>query len=196
MIPRHLQITAGLLLVAVFAMAVYALRLKHKVEEVPARTADLVRVTPPVAGPTEHVTLFIAYDDEGVLRATPEDIPLPVERSARARELLQALCLKYQERPSPHPLGAGADVKEVYLAEGGTAVVDLNSAFADSHRSGILAEELTVISLIKTLSANMPEVTQVKLLVEGKERETLAGHADLGTFYGVAEINQLLKQLQ
>jgi hypothetical protein len=36
----------------------------------------------------------------------------------------------------------------------------------------------------------------VKILVEGKERETLAGHADLSGFYDVSAVNQLTAQLQ
>jgi hypothetical protein len=36
----------------------------------------------------------------------------------------------------------------------------------------------------------------VKILVDGKERDTLAGHADLSTFYDVGAVNQLATQLQ
>jgi hypothetical protein len=59
-----------------------------------------------------------------------------------------------------------------------------------------LSEELTVASLIQTLSANLPGILRVKILVEGKQRETLAGHADLSSFFDVVAINQLASQLQ
>jgi hypothetical protein len=36
----------------------------------------------------------------------------------------------------------------------------------------------------------------VKILVDGKERETLAGHADLTGFYDVTAVNQLATELQ
>ena len=39
----------------------------------------------------------------------------------------------------------------------------------------------------------MPEITQVKILVNGQERETLAGHADLMSVYSVAQVNSLLQ---
>jgi len=39
------------------------------------------------------------------------------------------------------------------------AVIDANAALADRHRSGVLVEELTVISLVQTLSANVPALT-------------------------------------
>jgi hypothetical protein len=75
-------------------------------------------------------------------------------------------------------------------------VIDINAAFADGHRSGVLEEELTVASLIQTLSANIPGILRVKILVEGQERETLAGHADLAQFFDVSAVNQLTQQLE
>jgi hypothetical protein len=36
----------------------------------------------------------------------------------------------------------------------------------------------------------------VKIVVDGKERDTLAGHADLSDFYDVTAVNQLATLLQ
>jgi hypothetical protein len=76
------------------------------------------------------------------------------------------------------------------------AVIDTNSAFADNHRSGVLVEELTVASLVETLSANIPGITRVRILVDGKSRDTLAGHADLSDFYDVAAVNRMVAGMQ
>jgi hypothetical protein len=35
----------------------------------------------------------------------------------------------------------------------------------------------------------------VKILVDGKERETLSGHADISDFYDVSQVSELAKQL-
>ncbi len=59
------------------------------------------------------------------------------------------------------------------------AVVNLTGQFAANHPSGIETEMLTVLSICGTLHANLPRVTQVRFLVDGRERATLAGHADL-----------------
>ena len=93
-------------------------------------------------------------------------------------------------------LGSGAEVRSVFLVDPGVAVIDLNAAFADTHRSGVLVEELTVASLIHTISANTPGILKVKILVDGKDRDTLAGHVDLSSFYDVTAVNQLATQLQ
>jgi len=50
--------------------------------------------------------------------------------------------------------------------------------------------------LIDTLATNFPQLEQVKLLVDGKERETLAGHADLKTIYSTSTIHAAVRKLQ
>ena len=195
-IPRHLFIAVSVLLFAVLGMSLYAWHMRGRAAANPIASSDTRPVVPPVAGPTERVTLFVAYDDIGVLHPQSAQIPLPSVRQQRAEELLRALFALYLDKSSPHPLPKGSDIRSVYLVAPGLAVIDVNAAFADGHRSGVLSEELTVASLIQTLSANIPGILKVKILVEGKERETLAGHADLSDFYDVAAINQLTAQLQ
>jgi hypothetical protein len=63
------------------------------------------------------------------------------------------------------------------------AVVNLTGSFAASHPSGIEVETLTVQSICATLHANLPRVTEVRFLVDGQPRATLAGHADLNRTY-------------
>ena len=67
------------------------------------------------------------------------------------------------------------------------AVVNLTGAFVASHPSGLETETLTVLSICGTLHANLPRVTQVRFLVDGQPRSTLAGHADLTRTYLAAE---------
>jgi hypothetical protein len=196
MIPRHFFIALAILLAAVLGMSVYAWRMRGRAAATPVASVDIRPVVAPVAGPTERITLFVAYDDIGVLRAQSAQIPLPSVRQQRAEELLRALLALYLDKSSPHPLPPGSDVRSVYLVDPGLAVIDVNAAFADGHRSGVLAEELTVASLIQTLSANIPGILRVKILVEGKQRDTLAGHADLSNFFDVSAVNQLTAQLQ
>src|SRR5246127_3541668 len=162
----------------------------------PTASTDTRSLAPPVAGPTERVTLFIAHDDNGTLRPESAQIPLPSGRQQRAEELLRALLSLYLDKSSPHVLGAGSEIRSVFLVDPGVAVIDLNSAFANTHRSGVLVEELTVASLIHTISANTQGIVKVKILVDGQERETLAGHADLSSFYDVTAVNLLATQLQ
>lgn len=196
MIPRHLLIGVAIMLAAVATMGLYVLRMKHQVLDFQATTSDTRPIAPPPLGPTEQVTLFVAYDDPGAIRATAARIPLPSGRQQRAEELLRALMNLYLDASSSHPLPGGAEIRSVYLIDPGVAVIDANAVFADGHRSGILVEELTVASLVQTLSANIAGITRVQILVDGKQRETLAGHADLSDFYEASAVSQLVQQLQ
>ena len=194
MMPRHVMITVGVLLVAVFLTGFYVLQLKKTAEQQAQRT-DSRPVAPPAAGPEEVVTLTIAYDDDAVFRSVKVSMPVPPEKTERAREVLRALIAEYTQKPSPHPLAEGADVREVFLVND-LAIVDLNPALADAHRSGAFVETLTLTSMAATLAQNVPGVQRVRFLVDGKERETLAGHADLMATYDVKQVQELVKGLQ
>lgn len=194
MIPRHLILGAVVMITLALGMSFYAWHMRGGASQ--PDDASTQPLGPPVSGPTELVTLYVAYDDGGVLLAQRAKIPLPAGRQERAGELLRALLNTYLDKSSPHRLAAGSEIRDVYLVDPGLAVIDLNAAFADGHRSGVLIEELTVASLVETISANIPGVTRVKILVDGKERDTLAGHSDLTNFYNVAAVSQLALQLQ
>jgi spore germination protein GerM len=196
MIPRHLQIAVTVLLAAALGLSIYAWHVRKTVAATPAAPVDTRPLAPPVTGPTEKVVLYVAQDDDGTLRAQPAQIPMPSGRQQRAEELARALISLYLEKNSPHVIGPGTEVRSVFLVDPGVAVIDMNGAFADSHRSGVLVEELTVASLIHTITANTPNILRVRILVDGKQRETLAGHADLSSFYEVAAVDQLASQLQ
>jgi hypothetical protein len=190
MIPRHLLIGVSVLLVAVVAMGIYLRHMRRRAGEVDTMATAALPVAPPASGPTETVTLYVADDKAGVLVARGAQIPLPEGRQQRAEELLRALLRIYQQPGAAHPMAAAADIRSIYLVDPGAAVIDLNEAFADQHRSGVLSEQLTVNSLVETLAMNVPGIHRVNILVEGKRRDTLAGHADLSDAFDVATVEQ------
>jgi hypothetical protein len=196
MIPRHLTIAMGILFVASLSMGVYVWRMQKSAAKTEVSAAYTRAVAPPASGPTEQVTLYVADDESGSLHPQTTTIPLPAGRQQRAQELLRALMVLYLDKNSSHPLGPGCDVRDVFLVDPGLAVIDVNSAFAHGHRSGILVEELTVASLVGTLSMNLPGITRVKILVDGKESDSLSGHADLSVFYDVSAVNKLVSEMQ
>jgi len=196
MIPRHLTIAFAILLAAALGLSLYAWHIRKNAAAPTVAPVDTRPLAPPVSGPSEHVVLFVAHDEDGTLRAESSQIPMPSGRQQRAEELLRALLSIYLDKNSPHRLGPGADIRSVYLVDPGVAVIDVNSAFADTHRSGVLVEQLTVASLIQTVAVNTPNLLRIKIVVDGKERDTLAGHADLTSYYDLAAVNQLATQLQ
>jgi hypothetical protein len=195
MTRRIMVMFAALALIAI-ALGFYALQLKRRVARDAQTAAEQQLAMAPGNGPPEPVTLFVATDSDGTLRKTQVTVPLPPERSERDRAVLRALLGQYLKSPSSHPIGPGADVREVYLMGEDTAVVDMNRPFAEAHPSGVLAEELTVASIVVTLNANDSKIARVKILINGQERDTLAGHADLRRFYEASNLGQVVKDMQ
>lgn len=195
MIPRHFQITIALLVLAILVSGVLIIQLRHGEQ---ARSESLAGLVPhpPAKGKLEHIRILVAYDDDLALRWRDAEVPLPSERGSRAREVLRAVMKQYLQRPSPHPLSGASDIKDVYLISDDTFLVDTTAAFADKHPSGILLEELTLASLMETLTANVSGINRVKFVVDGKERETLAGHADLASFYQTNVVHELAREFE
>ncbi len=195
MIPRQFLITVTLLFALTIAMSVYVWQLRRREIRAPRPTAKTEHVAPPTSGSMEQVTVYVAYDSPGELRVQSISIPLAAGRQQRAEGLLRGLMGLYTAPGSSHPLAAGAEVRQVFLVDPGLAVIDVNSAFVEGQVSGVLEEELTIASLVQTLATNMPGLTRVKILIDGKERETLAGHADLTGFYDVQQVADMVKEL-
>ena len=191
---RPLIVMFLILLLIAGGLGFYAHHLRSRVAQDEQRLAAQASLALPTAGgPAVPVIFYLASDADGALHRQQDSVPLPEQRSERARAILRALLAKYSSGLSPHPVGASSDIREVFLLGNDTAIVDTTAGFAESHPSGVLAEELTIASIVETLSANDPHISRVKILVDGKQRETLAGHADLQRFYAPSEMEQFAK---
>jgi spore germination protein GerM len=106
------------------------------------------------------------------------DVPYAEAPVDQAREILNA-----QVAPVAAPLVSavppGTVVRALFLTEGGQAYVDLSRDVATAHPGGSLNEMLTIYTIVHALTFNLPAVTAVQLLVDGKEVDTLVGHVDL-----------------
>ncbi len=69
-------------------------------------------------------------------------------------------------------------VREVFSRED-IVWVDLGASIVDEHPGGAWTEVLTVYSIVNTVTENFSEVKLVHIIVDGRERETLAGHVDI-----------------
>jgi hypothetical protein len=194
-ISRKLQFVVASLVVAILAMGFYLVHLKRKAESIAAGPVTQA-LTPPVSGPAEQMTLYLASDADDALRSNTISSALPSDPGERGRLALHTLIARYLQKDSPHPLGAGADVRDVYLLDPASAVVNVTAEFANTHRSGIQVEQLTVFSMVLTLKAQLPQLTRVRFLVDGKTRDTLAGHIDLSDWLDVAMVANAAQSLQ
>jgi Sporulation and spore germination len=202
MIPRYQRVLLWALLVVSAVMAIVLIRLRERAQDRLQSAADAAPLTAPDAAPLHDVTLMLANDTDGSLQNAQRRMALPSEPHTRARFLLNQLLAEYAKPGAEHPIAASAGVDDVFLmplpqgteSGGLLAVVNLSSGLTQVHPSGIEPETMTLLSLIGTLHANMPEITQVRFLVDGAAQDTLAGHADLTRTYLAASAQSAVPQ--
>jgi spore germination protein GerM len=73
----------------------------------------------------------------------------------------------------------GTTLRAFYVTQQGDAFVDLSPNVTTGHPGGSYTELLTVHAIVNAVTANLPTVQRVQILVDGKEADTLAGHVDL-----------------
>jgi len=208
-IPRHQTVLFVILLLGSIIMGGVLWQLRNRAHERMLAGQDSAPTQAPQVAPTEQATLIVANDQENSLSSQVLSLPLPPSPNARAQVILGKLLDLYALPNAAHPVTGGATgIAQVFLLpvpEGDTAghannpapkdtksgnqlaVVNLTGAFVASHPSGLQTETLTVLSICATLHANLPNVTEVRFLVDGQPRADLAGHADLTRTYLTAD---------
>ena len=122
--------------------------------------------------------LFYVSDDGMHLVRVERDVPYGEGTLEQAREILAAQVTPVGE-PLVSAIPAGATVRALFLTEGGEAYVDFSREITAGHTGGTSDELLTIYTIVNALTENLPAVTAVQVLVDGKEVDTLAGHIDL-----------------
>ncbi len=72
-----------------------------------------------------------------------------------------------------------AALRALFVTKDKTAYVDLTKAAREKHPGGCKSEMITIYSIVNSLILNVPEIDAVKILIDGRESMTLAGHIDL-----------------
>jgi spore germination protein GerM len=183
MTRRSLLITAGTCAVLSVVVLIVLLAMQRKPgprmpTAAAAAPAPAAATAPAPQGRKIKAQLFYVSDDGMRLVGVERDVPYAEAAVDQAREILNA-----QVAPVAAPLVSamppGTVVRALFLTEGGQAYVDLSRDVATAHPGGSLNEMLTIYTIVHALTFNMPAVTAVQLLVDGKEVDTLAGHVDL-----------------
>jgi spore germination protein GerM len=122
--------------------------------------------------------LFYVADDGTQLTSVERDVTYGEGTIEQAKAIIDA-----QIAPATEPLvssvPAGTKLRALFVTPKGEAYVDLSREVAEAHPGGSLNELLTVYALVDALTVNLPAISSVQVLVDGKEMETLAGHVDL-----------------
>ena len=179
MSARRLLTIAALTIVAISIVSIVWLRAPRLTSRATPRAAAAPSPTAPAPpGRKIKARLFYVADDGMRLSGVERDIAYGEGASQQAREIVAAQIAPVVE-PLVSAVPAGTALRAVFLTEGGEAYVDLSREVASAHPGGTLNELLTVYTIVNALTVNLPAVTAVQVLIDGKEVETLAGHVDL-----------------
>ena len=97
----------------------------------------------------------------------------------QGREILSMQLRGGAARRIVSAIPAGTMLRAFYVTERGDAFVDLSAEVSSKHPGGSFTELLTVYAIVNAVTANLPTIQRVQILIDGKEAETLAGHVDL-----------------
>jgi hypothetical protein len=163
---RFLPAAIGVVALALLAWGVTAI-----LERLTAPDVATVVKTPPPATPDRPLiaaTLFYATPEGDALMPIRREVPFAEGLVAQGRQILIA---QLEPPPSPYvsTIPAGTMLRSFYVTDRGDAFVDLSS----------MTELLTVQAIVHAVTANLPAVQRVQILIGGKEVDTLAGHVDI-----------------
>ena len=99
-----------------------------------------------------------------------------VNSKEKARALLEELIV------GPRAKGLRTIPADVRLRgvhdEGDILTVDFSQDLITKHPGGSSSEMMTIFSIVNTVTINLPEYKRVRLFVEGRPIDTIAGHID------------------
>ena len=123
-------------------------------------------------------TLYYVSEDGMTLVGVQREVPFGEPVVEQARRIIEV-----QLGAAPAPLASavpeGTTLRALFLSDRGDAFVDVSSQATARHSGGALDELFTVYALVDALTVNLPAISRVQILVDGKEVDTLAGHVDL-----------------
>jgi spore germination protein GerM len=118
-------------------------------------------------------------DDQGTgLRGVEQEVLYGEGTAEQARRIIEAQ-IAAAPAPQVSAIPVGTKLRTVFFTKAGEIYVDLTADVQTNHPGGTTNETLTVYALVSAVTSNLPAVTGVQILVEGKEVDTLAGHLDL-----------------
>jgi spore germination protein GerM len=144
----------------------------------PADPATTRAASAPAAERKITATLYYISEDGLSLVGVQREVPFGEPVDEQARRIIEA-----QLAPAPPPLSSAipdsTTLRSLFMSDRGHAFVDLSADARAKHTGGALDELFTIYAIVNALTVNLPAVSRVQILVDGKEVDTLAGHVDL-----------------
>ena len=139
---------------------------------------SLQQMLPGTADPQLPVYLYFVDPENDYLVSEARHIADKEPLAAYCRKIVEALIQGPNGR-AVNPIPDQTALRAVYPGPKGVVYVDLTAPVKENHPGGVRSEMMTVYAIVNTLILNVSPVERVKLLIEGQEADTLAGHIDI-----------------
>ena len=123
-------------------------------------------------------TLYYISEDGLSLPGVQREVPFAESIDEQARRIVEAQLGAAPLRTHRRSPQARRFVR-CSSAERGDAFVDLERRGTDQTSGRRALRLFTIYSIVNALTVNLPAITRVQILIDGKEADTLAGHVDL-----------------
>jgi germination protein M len=165
-IGRKILVVLAVLAVIVAALyLVPRLRMKQPVE------------VEQVSEETRAVTIFFGNAAADGFVSETREVPAAGSFEEQVKRVLGELIAGSRDSKKISAIPPGTELLQVFWVEDTqTLLLDFNGAFTANHPGGSTGEYYTITNIIKTVSANFPQVARIQFLVEGNTVETIAGH--------------------
>lgn len=124
---------------------------------------------------TKEVVLYFASADGASLEAELRSVNAG---AGIARAAINELIAGPSSENLYPTIPAATILEDINITSDGLCIVDFSPELIEDHPGGSLAEQLTVYSIVNTLS-QFDSVDKVQMLVGGQVVDTLAGHCDI-----------------
>ncbi len=119
--------------------------------------------------------MYFSDSHERFLKSEKRFVVKESDPALQAKAIVEAL-LAGSKNGLVNTFPKGVTVKEVNIAEDGVASVNFSKNLIRAYEGSSASEMATIYSLTNSITQNIPGIKKVRLLVEGKEIESIQGH--------------------
>ncbi|SEM45518.1 Sporulation and spore germination [Syntrophus gentianae] len=143
-------------------------------------------IYPPIGGRTDEkgskekqaITLYFSDANERFLVPEKRFVPKKESPAQQAAEIVKAL-LEGSKTGKVNTFPPKVILKDAKIENNSKISVSFSKNLVQDHPGGSASEMATVYSLTNSLTANIPQIKAVKILIEGREVDSLKGHISL-----------------
>ena len=127
--------------------------------------------------------VYFADKQKTSLKSVKEKFALTLDSHYLGLEILKTLLKGPQLVHLEATWPKGTKINSFFIADDGKAYIDLSLEPGSMENMDTQSELLAIYSLVNSLTLNISKIKMVKILIQGQDALTLAGHIDLEYFY-------------